>query len=157
MTRKSRFRTGRAASRESTGGARAPGGHRSVCAFFDITRPEWGLTDSSRYSFRPSVCACADGHLPTVLYLLSKHNADPLVRNNFGETAYDVSAGVFEVYICEVSLLSCPTNIQRKLTLPFLFAGPGVVRGVSLAIWGCPPRGTVQRPGRAYLCPSPGL
>ncbi|OSD04369.1 hypothetical protein PYCCODRAFT_1444065 [Trametes coccinea BRFM310] len=41
-------------------------------------------------------------HLPVVLYLLTKQSADPLVRNNWGETAYDVAAAVFEVWICEV-------------------------------------------------------
>lgn len=51
--------------------------------------------------FLHSVCACANGHLPVVLYLLTKCQADPLVRNRFGETAFDVCAGVFEVFICE--------------------------------------------------------
>ncbi|EKM59394.1 uncharacterized protein PHACADRAFT_249851 [Phanerochaete carnosa HHB-10118-sp] len=46
--------------------------------------------------------AASKGHLPVVLYLLSKQSADPLVRNNWGETAYDVAAAVFEVWICEV-------------------------------------------------------
>jgi hypothetical protein len=49
------------------------------------------------------VNAASKGHLPVVLYLLSKHNADPLVRNNWGETAYDTAAAVFEIWICEVS------------------------------------------------------
>ncbi|RDX53968.1 hypothetical protein OH76DRAFT_1453700 [Lentinus brumalis] len=46
--------------------------------------------------------AASKGHLPIVLYLLTKQQADPLVRNNWGETAYDVAAAVFEVWICEV-------------------------------------------------------
>lgn len=46
--------------------------------------------------------AASKGHLPVVLYLLTKQSADPLVRNNWGETAYDASAAVFEVWICEV-------------------------------------------------------
>ncbi|KAI0352816.1 FYVE-domain-containing protein [Trametes cingulata] len=46
--------------------------------------------------------AASKGHLPVVLYLLTKQTADPLVRNNWGETAYDVAAAVFEVWICEV-------------------------------------------------------
>ena len=49
-----------------------------------------------------SVNAASKGHLPVVLYLLNKQQADPLVRNNWGETAYDVAAAVFEVWICEV-------------------------------------------------------
>lgn len=46
--------------------------------------------------------AASKGHLPVVLYLLNKHSADPLIRNNWGETAYDAAAAVFEVWICEV-------------------------------------------------------
>jgi len=61
------------------------------------------------------VCACADGHLPVVLYLITKQNADPLVRNNFGETAYDVSAGVFEVYICEVRFVPVSASTRREI------------------------------------------
>lgn len=49
-----------------------------------------------------AVNASSKGHLPVVLYLLNKEKADPLVRNNWGETAYDAAAAVFEVWICEV-------------------------------------------------------
>ncbi len=49
-----------------------------------------------------AVNAASKGHLPVVLYLLTKQNASPFVRNNWGETAYDVAAAVFEVWICEV-------------------------------------------------------
>lgn len=49
-----------------------------------------------------SVNAASKGHLPVVLYLLTKQSANPLVRNNWGETAYDIAAAVFEVWICEV-------------------------------------------------------
>jgi hypothetical protein len=49
-----------------------------------------------------TVNAASKGHLPVVLYLLTKQSADPLIRNNWGETAYDVAAAVFEVWICEV-------------------------------------------------------
>jgi ankyrin repeat protein len=51
-----------------------------------------------------SVNAASKGHLPVARYLLTKQSANPLVRNNWGETAYDVSAAVFEVWICEVGL-----------------------------------------------------
>ena len=46
--------------------------------------------------------ASSKGHLHVVHYLLTKQNADPLIRNKWGETAYDVAAAVFEVRICEV-------------------------------------------------------
>jgi Ankyrin repeats (many copies) len=49
------------------------------------------------------VNAASKGHLPVVLYLLTKQSANPLTRNNWGETAYDVAAAVFEVWICEVA------------------------------------------------------
>lgn len=49
-----------------------------------------------------TVNAASKGHLPIVLYLLTKQSANPLIRNNWGETAYDVAAAVFEVWICEV-------------------------------------------------------
>ena len=48
------------------------------------------------------VNAASKGHLPVVLYLLSKQAVDPLIHNNWGETAYDVAAAVFEIWICEV-------------------------------------------------------
>lgn len=49
-----------------------------------------------------AVNASSKGHLPVVLYLLSKMSANPLIRNNWGETAFDVAAAVFEIWICEV-------------------------------------------------------
>jgi ankyrin repeat protein len=48
------------------------------------------------------VNAASKGHLPVVLYLLTKQSANPLIRNNYGETAYDIAAAVFEIWICEV-------------------------------------------------------
>jgi hypothetical protein len=50
-----------------------------------------------------SVNAASKGHLPVVLYLLNKQFANPLTRNNWGETAYDAAAAVFEIWICEVT------------------------------------------------------
>jgi hypothetical protein len=50
------------------------------------------------------VNAASKGHLPVVRYLLSKKGANPFVRNNWGETAFDAAAAVFEIYICEVPL-----------------------------------------------------
>jgi hypothetical protein len=52
------------------------------------------------------VNAASKGHLPIVIYLLTKQEANPLVRNIWGETAYDAAAAVFEVWICEVCPLS---------------------------------------------------
>lgn len=61
------------------------------------------------------VNAASKGHLPIVLYLLTKQSANPLIRNNWGETAYDVAAAVFEVWICEVRDASL--NYLRRFTL----------------------------------------
>lgn len=51
-----------------------------------------------------------------MLYLLSKQSADPLVRNNWGETAYDAAAAVFEVWVCEVRYRTL--REMHELTIP---------------------------------------
>jgi len=50
------------------------------------------------------VNAASKGHLPVVLYLLTKQAANPVIRNKWGETAFDVAAAVFEIWICEVCI-----------------------------------------------------
>lgn len=55
------------------------------------------------FSNSSTVNAASKGHLPVILYLLNQQSANPLIRNNWGETAFDVAAAVFEVWICEVS------------------------------------------------------
>ncbi|KAI0068940.1 FYVE-domain-containing protein [Artomyces pyxidatus] len=62
--------------------------------------------------------AASKGHLPVVLYLLTKQGANPLVRNNWGETAYDAAAAVFEVWICEV-LSRFEAEKWRGTTVPY--------------------------------------
>ncbi|KAJ7591175.1 hypothetical protein C8J56DRAFT_1003730 [Mycena floridula] len=61
-----------------------------------------GVDIRSQGGWTPLMNAASKGHLPVVLYLLNKQSANPLVRNNWGETAYDAAAAVFEVWICEV-------------------------------------------------------
>jgi hypothetical protein len=63
---------------------------------------EFGRSTTNLITESLLVNASSKGHLPIVLYLLTKQSANPLVRNNWGETAYDASAAVFEVWICEV-------------------------------------------------------
>ncbi|PWN26434.1 FYVE-domain-containing protein [Jaminaea rosea] len=46
--------------------------------------------------------ASSNGHLPIVRFLTTKHHADPFQRNSAGETAYDVAAASFEIFICQV-------------------------------------------------------
>jgi len=60
------------------------------------------------------VNASSKGHLPVVNYLLSKQSVNPLIRNNWGETAYDAAAAVFEVWICEVNLSSLSDGFYLK-------------------------------------------
>ncbi|KAJ7507673.1 FYVE-domain-containing protein, partial [Mycena galericulata] len=64
------------------------------------------------------VNASSKGHLPVVLYLLTKQSANPLVRNNWGETAFDAAAAVFEVWICEV-LQKAEAERWRGTTVPY--------------------------------------
>lgn len=100
---------------------RSKGGWTPLSEFGSPTcRPH---TESSR------VNAASKGHLPVVLYLLTKQSANPLVRNNWGETAYDASAAVFEIWICEVGqfLIIC---VYCSLTLS---PGPFEVRGRTMA------------------------
>ena len=79
------------------------------------------------------------------LYLLSKQSADPLIRNDWGETAYDVAAAVFEIWICEVIYL----HFTIKLRMSHNFcAGPSASRSRKMAIHYCPIRSSI----RTYYC-----
>nr|VWP00534.1 Pre-mRNA-splicing ATP-dependent RNA helicase PRP28 (EC [Ganoderma boninense] len=60
-----------------------------------------GVDVRSKGGWTPLMNASSKGHLPVVLYLLTKQQADPLVRNNWGETAYDVAAAVFEIWVLQ--------------------------------------------------------
>lgn len=55
-----------------------------------------------RGAWTPLMNAASKGHLPVVRHLTAKYHADPFVRNAAGETAFDVAAATFEVYICEI-------------------------------------------------------
>lgn len=57
--------------------------------------------------------ASSKGHLPVVLYLLTKQSVNPLIRNKWGETAFDAAAAVFEVWICEVNILESSIFFRR--------------------------------------------
>ncbi|KAJ2930190.1 hypothetical protein H1R20_g6886, partial [Candolleomyces eurysporus] len=61
-----------------------------------------GVDVRSNDGWTPLMNAASKGHLPVVLYLLNKQSANPLVRNKWGETAFDTAAAVFEIWICEV-------------------------------------------------------
>ncbi|KAJ3517969.1 hypothetical protein NLJ89_g163 [Agrocybe chaxingu] len=61
-----------------------------------------GVDIRSKDGWTPLMNAASKGHLPVVLYLLTKQHANPLIRNKWGETAFDAAAAVFEVWICEI-------------------------------------------------------
>ncbi|TCD66928.1 hypothetical protein EIP91_000706 [Steccherinum ochraceum] len=77
-----------------------------------------GVDIRSKGGWTPLMNAASKGHLPVVLYLLTKQSADPLVRNNWGETAYDAAAAVFEVWICEI-LQKAESERWRGTTVPY--------------------------------------
>ncbi|CAL1701431.1 unnamed protein product [Somion occarium] len=77
-----------------------------------------GVDIRSKGGWTPLMNASSKGHLPIVLYLLSKQSADPLIRNNWGETAYDAAAAVFEVWICEV-LQKAESEKWRSAPVPY--------------------------------------
>ncbi|KAF5370028.1 hypothetical protein D9758_001168 [Tetrapyrgos nigripes] len=77
-----------------------------------------GVDARSKGGWTPLMNAASKGHLPVVLYLLSKQKANPLIRNNWGETAYDAAAAVFEVWICE-ALQKAEAEQWRGTTVPY--------------------------------------
>ncbi|KAG2013500.1 ankyrin repeat domain-containing protein 50 [Coprinopsis cinerea AmutBmut pab1-1] len=77
-----------------------------------------GVDVKSKDGWTPLMNAASKGHLPVVLYLLNKQSANPLVRNKWGETAYDTAAAVFEVWICEV-LQQAEAAQWRRATTPY--------------------------------------
>ncbi|KAH8118604.1 hypothetical protein DFH11DRAFT_1503082 [Phellopilus nigrolimitatus] len=77
-----------------------------------------GVDARSKGGWTPLMNAASKGHLPVALYLLSKQSADPLVRNDWGETAYDVAAAVFEIWICEV-LQRAEAERWRRTTVSY--------------------------------------
>ncbi|TFK29361.1 hypothetical protein FA15DRAFT_632372 [Coprinopsis marcescibilis] len=77
-----------------------------------------GVDVRSNDGWTPLMNAASKGHLPVVHYLLNKQSANPLIRNKWGETAYDVAAAVFEVWICEV-LQQAESAYWRNATTPY--------------------------------------
>lgn len=57
---------------------------------------------AGRGGWTPLMNAASNGHLPLVRYLTVKQQVDPFIRNSAGETAYDVAAATFEIFICDL-------------------------------------------------------
>ncbi|KAF8914050.1 hypothetical protein CPB84DRAFT_1758250 [Gymnopilus junonius] len=77
-----------------------------------------GVDVQSKDGWTPLMNAASKGHLPVVLYLLTKQAVNPLIRNKWGETAFDVAAAVFEVWICEI-LQQAEAGRWRGVTTPY--------------------------------------
>ncbi|KAF7433187.1 hypothetical protein PC9H_005136 [Pleurotus ostreatus] len=77
-----------------------------------------GIDVRSKGGWTPLMNAASKGHLPVVLYLLNKQSANPLIRNNWGESAYDIAGAVFEIWICEV-LQRAELDRWRNTTVPY--------------------------------------
>ncbi|KAF7727259.1 hypothetical protein EC973_007872 [Apophysomyces ossiformis] len=56
----------------------------------------------SKMGHTPLINAASKGHISIVEYLLEEAHANPLIKNNFREAAYDVSAAAGKSYICEM-------------------------------------------------------
>ncbi|KAI9489190.1 hypothetical protein BDB00DRAFT_638002 [Zychaea mexicana] len=56
----------------------------------------------SRIGNTPLINAASKGNTAVVEYLLNEAEADPLLHNEFGETAYDAAAAIGSVYLCEL-------------------------------------------------------
>lgn len=56
----------------------------------------------SKMGHTPLINAASKGYMSIVEYLLEEAHANPLIKNSFGEAAYDVSAAAGESYICEM-------------------------------------------------------
>ncbi|KAG0181013.1 hypothetical protein DFQ29_009547 [Apophysomyces sp. BC1021] len=56
----------------------------------------------SKMGHTPLINAASKGYMSIIEYLLEEAHANPLIKNNFGEAAYDVSAAAGEPYICEM-------------------------------------------------------
>ena len=79
-----------------------------------MSRVKWVIHHSVKLIGLSSVCtmvthffisivnAASKGYISIVEYLLLESHANPLIKNNFGEAAYDVSAAAGESYICDM-------------------------------------------------------
>lgn len=96
-------------------------GYLDIVKFLVETAGASLTMQGGRGKWTPLMNAASNGHLPIVRYLISKHNVDPLQRNSAGETAYDVAAASFEIYICEVleRYVNARYGIASSSTMPY--------------------------------------
>ncbi|KAI8069134.1 ankyrin repeat-containing domain protein [Gilbertella persicaria] len=84
---------------------------------FLCSQPHIDVNITSKQGHTPLMNAASKGYVDIVLWLL-KHNANSLVKNNFGETAYDVAAAANEAYLCH--LLDPHHLIDFHITIPVI-------------------------------------
>ncbi|KAI7847538.1 ankyrin repeat-containing domain protein [Circinella umbellata] len=75
-------------------------GHLSMVRF--LVESHVPVNVRSRIGNTPLINAASKGDIAVVEYLLNETEADPLLCNKFGETAYDAAAAIGHVYLCEL-------------------------------------------------------
>ncbi|KAF9429702.1 hypothetical protein BGZ94_009787 [Podila epigama] len=67
-----------------------------------LEKGEADINARSKMGHTPLINAASKGDVAMVLYFLNHANANPLLKNIFSETAYDVAAAIGEAYLCDI-------------------------------------------------------
>ncbi|KAF9582697.1 hypothetical protein BGW38_010874 [Lunasporangiospora selenospora] len=67
-----------------------------------LEKGEADINARSKMGHTPLINAASKGDVAMVLYFLNHAHANPLLKNNFLETAYDVAAANSEAYLCDI-------------------------------------------------------
>ncbi|GAN09199.1 FYVE-domain-containing protein [Mucor ambiguus] len=105
----------------------------NACSFGSIPMTEFLLNQplinvnvASKKGHTPLMNAASKGHVDIVVRLLQGSHANPMLKNKFGEAAYDVAAAAGEAYLCQVlekyemqyGLINTPLDVH--VTIPVL-------------------------------------